>query len=353
VDFISLCKRGKNRLRAIYKADGTCELPALMKMDDEQGELLSVVYAADHEDMDGEFTTKDEIKKAAYGYAAAGSQLDVMHNGKALPKDRAYVAEQFLVHKSDTRFHNWKDRDGKLVDLEGAWATVTKINDPTLRRLYKEGDWDGVSLGGFADVEQEKALTADSLEEGLRRLLFPNHNKNKDSDMEPKDVEAAVNKAVEPLTKSIGDLVTALTPKKEEEKKVDDKDKKKEDDKPKAPVFKGDPTDEKALKAFKRDLQKFEVQAAADMATVDGITAFSEKMTELKKAWAEEDKKVEKSDDDSDEEEETEKKVKKSNQADDEDGDEKKTKVATLSKKDNGLMNAGRELFKKPKKQEA
>jgi hypothetical protein len=151
VKFVSLCKRGKNRLPVLYKADdSTIEFQTLVKEApafDERGELLTLVYAPGVTDSDGDFASDPEaIRSMAYSFMQNGAEIDVQHNGIALKKDQAFPAESFIVQKGDPRFSEWKDNDGNPVDATGAWGAVFKINDPELRAKYRSGEWNGVSL---------------------------------------------------------------------------------------------------------------------------------------------------------------------------------------------------------------
>lgn len=164
ITHVSLCRAGKNKQPTIFKAEGQnrVRLESLCKAAegfDEKGELLAVVYAPEYRDSDGDIADAEAIKEAAYSFAKSGQGIDIEHDTKVLPKDAAYVAESFLIHKGDERFANWTDVDGNTVDVTGGWGMVVKIDDPELRSLYKSGDWNGVSMFGTAEVVAEKADT--------------------------------------------------------------------------------------------------------------------------------------------------------------------------------------------------
>lgn len=152
IEFISLVPAGANKMPVLYKADGMVEFDTLVKASEDAGELLAVVYAPEHRDSQGDIASAEVIKDMAYDAARRGVEIDLRHDGKPVGRERAYVAESFLVAKGDERFAGWKDRDDSEVDLTGAWATVIKIEDPELRRLYREGVWGGVSMAGRAEV---------------------------------------------------------------------------------------------------------------------------------------------------------------------------------------------------------
>jgi hypothetical protein len=169
VKFVSLVPRGANTLPVLYKSDGFVELCPLVKFDVEKGELLAVVYAPEVRDAQGDVASSEVVREMAHSFAKEGQALDVRHEGQALPREKAFVAENFIVQKGDVRFADWKDYSGQpIADLSGAWAVLVKIEDPALRTLYREGKWAGVSLFGPAELELEK--TESSAEEVLDAL---------------------------------------------------------------------------------------------------------------------------------------------------------------------------------------
>lgn len=158
IDFISLCPKGANTFRTMYKADGInadFELSLLKAKDsvEEKGELLAVVYAPEVMDSQGDIASKEVIKEAMHSAAKNGLKLDIRHDGKEVSKDDAYIAESFEIIKGDDRFAGVKDYNGKEVDVTGGWGILVKIQNDDLRKLYKENGWQGVSMGGVMQVE--------------------------------------------------------------------------------------------------------------------------------------------------------------------------------------------------------
>lgn len=157
VQFLSLVPRGANRLPVLYKSeDKTVDWQPLCKFDAELGELLAVAYPAESRDSQGDIASADVVRKMAHSFAKNGAKIDIRHKGVALTKDQVYVAENFIVQKGDARFEGWKDYSGQPVNLTGAWATVLKIEDETLRKAYRDGEWQGVSFMGPAELLLEK-----------------------------------------------------------------------------------------------------------------------------------------------------------------------------------------------------
>lgn len=154
IEFLTLCRRGANKQPVVYKADADITLETILKASDDLGEITALVYVPEMVDAQGDVASAEVIKDLAYGFLQSGGKIDILHNEKPVSRDRAYVAESFIVQKGDPRFEGWKDYDGNPIDPTGAWGTVIKVNDPTLRALYRDGRWNGVSMGGTAEFEQ-------------------------------------------------------------------------------------------------------------------------------------------------------------------------------------------------------
>jgi hypothetical protein len=251
VDFISLCPRGKNRLKILYKEDGRFEAGVSIKQAptfDKNGEIIAAVYIPNHIDMDGEFASEDfAIKSMAYSHARNGGKLDLRHDGKSLTKEQAYVAESFIIQKGDPRFADLVDDEGQKVDATGGWGAVIKLEDPVLKSSYEFDGWEGVSLFGLAMIESMKS----DEEKVIDRLLIQSKEKVR---MDESKVLELIKKALEPITESLVKLIKVKkeepAPKKEEELK--------------APIFKGDPTRKEDVSAFQKELKKYNLMKSVD-----------------------------------------------------------------------------------------
>lgn len=270
IEFISLVPAGANKLQAVYKSDGTVELSALSKLD-EQGELLAVVYAPEHEDSQGDVASAAVIKEAAHEFVANGAKIDIRHDGKPVGAERARVAETFIVHKSDARFQGWKDRDGKDVNLEGAWATVIKIEDPALREKYRNGEWAGVSMGGTAIVESEKSDIGDLVQALKAALTPPAQNPKQDDDMNAEELKKAL---ADTLKESMAELAKALKPEPATPEPKKDEE----------PVFKGSYDDEKAVRKHSLEVQLHRLRKEVDFSDTDSVNEFLAKSAEIREA---------------------------------------------------------------------
>lgn len=261
--------------------DGSIDFDVLVKADDNfdiKGELLGVVYAPEVRDSQGDIASVEVIKDAAYNAARNGlPAIDVRHDGKPLAKDDAYVAESFIIQKGDSRFAGFKDYSGKPVDVTGGWGVVLKVDSPTLRTAYREGGWNGISMGGVGAVEVEKSDDlATSVLNALIAKLNPNNNDG-DLDMAitKDELTALLAKSNEGLAATIAAAIkTALTkeePKKEEPPKGDD-----------APIFKGEATVEN-LRKHRLAVAKHKIVKSIDPADPESFKKAEEALAEIEK----------------------------------------------------------------------
>lgn len=274
IKFISLCPKGANKLPTIFKADGAFELQLLSKGLDEQGELTALVYAPEFRDSQGDIASAAVIKDMLYTSAKDGIEIDIRHDGKAIAKDKVYVAEQFLVQKGDPRFEGLKDYEGNVVDPTGAWGVVLKIDDPELRKLYREGEWAGVSMGGVAAFEKSDEDMADRIVAALSKKLNPQEElmaiSKDDLEAIGKVAAEAAVAAVVALKKT--DPTPAPAPKDEPKSKA-----------PEAPVFKGDPTNVEDVKKHQTALHKHDLMTGVDWFDPASVAKLQEELADLKK----------------------------------------------------------------------
>lgn len=244
IDFVSLCPRGKNYLPALYKDLDATGLPtiALAKASPEEveeGVIRALVYVPGAVDADGEFAEREVVKAMAYDHARRGHKLDLQHDGTPLTPEQAYVVETFLVQKGDPRFADVVDVIGKKVDPTGGWGMVIKLEDPELRRLYKEGRWSGLSMGGAAEREPAQSVT-----------------KSQEDDM----TDEQMAKLAEIVAKSVAAAVATKTP---------------EPKAPETPVFKA-PTSLKEIRAYREKLEREKLEKDVDWADPASVKAYEE-----------------------------------------------------------------------------
>lgn len=214
ITFISLVPRGANQLPVLYKSeDQTAQFDCIVKADDfnETGELTAIVYAPETPDSQGDVASAEVIKQMAHEYMRNVGAVDVRHNTAALPREKVSVVENFIIQKGDPRFENQKDYSGRPVNVTGGWGVVIKVDDMELRRLYREGHWNGVSMFGPAIVEpisKSEGSIADAL---AKRLAAGsnNNNSNEGNDMDIKELEAALAKSNDALATKLADTIVA------------------------------------------------------------------------------------------------------------------------------------------------
>lgn len=260
-------------MKTLLKADGTIEFTSMVKAGG-KNELLSVVYAPETADDDGDFADSEVIKAFAHEYLRDHRNLDIEHNNKTLPASAAYIAESFIIAKGDERFQNWKDyNDEPVGDLTGAWATVIHLEDPTLQKAYQNGELDGVSMFGRAAVEQVDPKAASKrVADNLGKARTTQETKMNEEQL--KALFAGFKTDVVALVKS---TIAEVLPKPAEQKKEEPKT-----EELKAPVFKGNATDPKDLEAFEGEMRTYEFQKS-----IAGGTLTADKIAEMRKSLAE------------------------------------------------------------------
>lgn len=258
---LALCKRGKNGLTTLYKADGSLQFETLSKALDE-GTLLAVMYAPERADADGHIASQDVCKQMIHSLMRNGAELDIEHDGKVLTKAQAYIAEAFMVQKADARFADWKNYDGSSVgDLTGAAAVQINIDDPALRESRRKGEWDGISLFGTGEGVPE-------------RVDLTKTNPPQDTpEMTPEQLKQILDGFTAGLASLQTTLVKAVTdtvkpPEAKPEAKLAD-----------APAFEGDATNPADLEKFEKSLRSYELTKA-----IKGGTVTAEKIAEMRKA---------------------------------------------------------------------
>jgi hypothetical protein len=301
IEFITLCPKGKNRMPVLYKADGTVAFDTLMKATEDAGELTAIVYPVERADADDHLASAEVIKDMAHDFQKEGGQIDIRHDGKAVGKENAYVAESFIVQKGDPRFVDLKDYNDEPVDATGAWATVIKIDDPELRRLYREGEWNGVSMAGRGLLSVEKSDDVEAPSWFTKFLgLVGIKDINPTTPIQEINVEKQElqNILAEDRKALVADLVKALKPEPTETKETEEVIEKEEN--------KVDLTDAKAVRELAEKLEKEEVKKNFDPTDAKAVRELAEK---LDKEAADEIEKAEA--DDSDEVKELKAKLRK------------------------------------------
>lgn len=278
ISFLSLCPRGANELPGLYKSEGT-EWAVLTKQPtdfDEKGQLTSLVYVPNREDSQGHLADSAVIEKMAHSFMEEGAQVDLVHNRRPLKKEQAYIAESFIVQEGDPRFADQKDAKGNPVDATGGWAVVTQINDPALRKAYREGNWDGVSLfsyGGDYEFEAEESVSKEFVKKALEDF-HRNLTQSEDLNMDKKELLDLLKENNEALLKTFNESL-------KKEESSDDSDDNSEDV---GLVFDGDPTNLVELEKFERKLTLHNLQKEYDFSDPKQIAEYRSKVESLTKS---------------------------------------------------------------------
>ncbi len=287
IGYISLCPAGANTIRTMYKSDDgnkNIELQMLSKDMTEQGELTCCVYVPDLEDSQGDQASAAVIKDFAYDFAKNGGNIDIRHNEEALSKDDIFIAETMIIQKGDERFEGMEDYDGNSVDVTGGWGVILKVEDEELRKLYRSGDWGGISMGGMMlarDISDESGILR-ALKEIFSPLTKRLKQENSDMSLNDKDLK----QVAEVVSKTL-DARDEVTKKKAEEVKVaKEKADKKNVDETKLglgmvePVLKANPTEDDIAK-HRKNLAIFELSKKVDPKNSSGLFEFETKAKEI------------------------------------------------------------------------
>lgn len=281
ITHISLCRKGRNKLRTIMKSGNRIELPLqVSKMDEKEGLLYTLVWAPEFADIDGDIMDAAEIQKMAHGFLANGGNIDVEHDLDPLSTDQVQIAETLIVQKGDKRFADMT-YDGKPIDPTGSWGLVMKILDPELKAAYIAGEWDGVSMWGQAEGTP------------VNKTQLPTSNPE-NTLMDENEIKALVAKAVadgikaskdaDAETQRVADVAKAEAKKKADLEKA-------EAEKQNDVKFEGDPTDVEDIAKHEQKLTLSKVDwndpksVAVYKATLDKVekTEDEKKIIALKK----------------------------------------------------------------------
>lgn len=221
ITHISLVKAGANGKDIIYKSNDKEPNYAKhieIKKSDEEGVVYGIVYSPDEVDTDGDYTTSDEIKKAAYTFMKNKNTANV-DKDHSFDIEKAYIAQSWIIKENDPTFPEQK---------EGSWAVAIQLEDDELIKAVKNGDIAGISMAGTATKEEDEPeiTKADEKSFSLNDLLgvftkifsstsvdIRGHvyndkveKKEEEESMKKEDLEDVVKTALEPLTKTISDL---------------------------------------------------------------------------------------------------------------------------------------------------
>ncbi|MCK5872898.1 MAG: hypothetical protein KAG26_08730 [Methylococcales bacterium] len=179
VEFISLVKKPANDKALILK--GAVQF-ALAKTNDEMQRAYGIVYSPNVEDLQGDIADAETISKAQTAFMKDRLQKNIDTNHDFAKVD-AFVAESWIVRKGD-----------ELFPTEiGAWAVGLQVDDVSLWKDIKLGDYTGISLAGTASVEPVEKEISSALE--TLRKVFNITDKTESNEMDEKQVFERLEKA--------------------------------------------------------------------------------------------------------------------------------------------------------------
>jgi hypothetical protein len=145
----------RNQLKAIEakKSEHWETEFSFLKQDEEKQIVLGVVMEPNAEDTQGEFSTAEEIEKAAHGFLTKSRIMGKGHESKA----EAEVVESYITRED-------MDIEGEMVK-KGSWVMAVKVYDAELWQGIKKGEFTGFSIGGLA-MKIEGEIIGNDEEEG-------------------------------------------------------------------------------------------------------------------------------------------------------------------------------------------
>jgi len=150
VEFISLVDSAANQRQFVYKAEALDSVGsqvqksiAIRKFDEEKGIIYGVVYAPSEIDAHGDTMYAEDIEDAAHDFLEKGktNRVDKQHDEDP---DEGFVVESFILKGEHPEFPE---------DPEGTWCVAIKVANEDTRESIKNGEITGLSLGGFAEME--------------------------------------------------------------------------------------------------------------------------------------------------------------------------------------------------------
>lgn len=222
VEFISLVDSGANQREVIYKNadaihDGAQQITKRIefrKADQEKRLVYGVVYAPDESDAHGDTMTAEDIEKAAHAFLATGqtNRVDKQHDENP---DKGYIVESTILKGTHPEFPE---------DPEGTWIVAIKVTDEDTWSEIKKGDIKGISMQGYAEVQdlEEEVGKSDSILSAINevkntiRNVFAKNDQRTETNCEGctfaeimKAIEAGDDKLMEPIKKDFSEAIAS------------------------------------------------------------------------------------------------------------------------------------------------
>lgn len=107
-------------------------------------ELKQVTYVCmlpDSTDIQGDYTSAEEVRKAKESFNKSHQQANLFH---MVNTDQFEVIESYLA-PADMVLNS-------IAVVKNTWLMTLQINDETLWGMVKDGEINGISIGAMADV---------------------------------------------------------------------------------------------------------------------------------------------------------------------------------------------------------
>ena len=135
-ELVRLMKRGDPAFSCMSMAAADGDAIRIKKLDAEEQVVFGEVYAPGFPDSQGDFMSRDEIKKMAYNFLRKGNVFNIDTNHSQVANG-SYVVESFLARDDDATF------------IPGSWVIGVKVPDVAVWQMVKSGDLNGFSLDGM------------------------------------------------------------------------------------------------------------------------------------------------------------------------------------------------------------
>ncbi len=145
-----------NKSAESTEEDWTTEVD-FYKKDEEKQLVFGIVMEPEAEDTQGDFSTEEEIEKAAHLFLRKSRIMGKAHELRA----KAEVVESYIAREATTV-------EGQEVK-KGSWLMVSKIHDAELWQGVKSGEFTGYSIAGKAIKTEDQIFGEEDEEEKVSK----------------------------------------------------------------------------------------------------------------------------------------------------------------------------------------
>jgi len=168
ISLISIVDKGANLKEFVIKNFGF-KVPSfernvsIAKVDEEKRIIYGIVYSPDEIDAHEDYSTADEIEKAAHNFLRKSktNAVDTQHN--LVIAKGCTIVESAIIKGSHEYFPNEKD---------GSWYVAIKVDNDEIWKGIKDGTYTGLSMYGFAKKEDDITKSEDALFDRVMKRLI-------------------------------------------------------------------------------------------------------------------------------------------------------------------------------------